>query len=126
MELIGQLKLKYDTEKVSDKFSKRNFVLATDLTTPYPNFLLIQLTQDKCNILDNFEIGDELKVQINLQGREWSSPQGVKYFNTISAWRIEKIGSPNNQNAQSNNRMNDNNQAPVFNSSLGDEDSLPF
>lgn len=131
MEISGQLKLKYDTQKVSEKFSKRDFVLATDLSTPYPNFLTIQLTQDKCNILDNFNIGDELKVHINLLGKEWNSPNGVKYFNTISAWRIEKIGNiPNavneGMNTQSNNSVNDTNHAPVFNSFINDSDDLPF
>lgn len=126
MDISGQLKVKYDTQKVSEKFSKRDFVLATDLSTPYPNFLTIQLTQDKCNILDNFNIGDELKVHINLLGKEWNSPNGVKYFNTISAWRIEKIGNSNNQSSQSNNSMNDTNHAHVFNSSIDEGDSLPF
>ena len=126
MEVTGQLKLKYDTQKVSDKFSKRDFVLATDLSTPYPQFLSFQLNQDKCSILDNFNIGDELKVSFNLRGREWNSPQGIKYFNTIEAWRIEKIGGSNNSNFQSSNSMSDNNQAPIFNSSISDSDDLPF
>lgn len=37
MEVTGQLKLKYDIQKVSEKFQKRDFVLSTDLSTPYPN-----------------------------------------------------------------------------------------
>lgn len=131
MELLGQLKVKYEEQVVSSKFKKREFVLATDLSTPYPNYILVQLTQDKCGILDNFNIGDELKVQINISGKEWNSPNGIKYFNTISAWRIEKIGSiPNavneGMNTSSNNIMNDTNHAPVFNSSIDDQDNLPF
>lgn len=126
MDVSGQLKVKYDTQKVSEKFSKRDFVLATDLSTPYPNFLTIQLTQDKCSILDNFNIGDELKVHINLLGKEWNSPNGIKYFNTISAWRIEKIGSSSNSNSQQSQSVNDSHQAPVFNSSIDDQDGLPF
>jgi hypothetical protein len=131
MELIGQLKLKYDEQIVSTKFKKRDFVLATDLGTPYPNFILIQLTQDKCNILDSYNIGDELKVQINISGKEWNGAQGIRYFNTISAWRIEKTGKiPNavneGMNSQSNNSMNNSHQAPVFNSSDDDNENLPF
>jgi hypothetical protein len=127
MEVTGQLKLKYDTQKVSDKFQKRDFVLATDLSTPYPQFVSFQVTQDKCTMLDSFNQGDEIKVQFNLRGREWNGPQGIKYFNTLEAWRIEKVsagqsGSP----AQSNAGMQENTAAPVFNSSISDNDDLPF
>ena len=93
METIGRLKLSFDTQKVSDRFQKREFVLTTEEQTPYPQQCLFQLTQDKCSVLDSLKEGDEIKVHFNLRGREWNGPQGVKYFNTLEAWRIEKIGS---------------------------------
>lgn len=125
MEVTGQLKLKYDTQKVSEKFQKRDFVLATDLSTPYPQYVSFQVTQDKCNMLDNFNQGDEIKVQFNLRGREWNGPQGIRYFNTLEAWRIEKVGSSSTP-AQGNSGMQENTAAPVFNSSISDNDDLPF
>jgi len=127
MEVTGQLKLKYDTQKVSEKFQKRDFVLATDLSTPYPQFVSFQVTQDKCNMLDSFNQGDEIKVQFNLRGREWNGPQGIKYFNTLEAWRIEKVAAGQSAApAQSNSGMQENTSAPVFNSSISDNDDLPF
>lgn len=125
MEVTGQLKLKYDTQKVSEKFQKRDFVLATDLSTPYHQYVSFQVTQDKCNMLDNFNQGDEIKVQFNLRGREWNGPQGIRYFNTLEAWRIEKVGS-SSAPAQGNSGMQENTAAPVFNSSISDNDDLPF
>lgn len=75
---------------VSDKFSKREFVLTTDHTTQYQQHVAFQLSQDKCSMLDAFNEGDVIKVQFNLRGREWQSPSGdVKYFNTLDAWKIE-------------------------------------
>lgn len=101
MEVIGILKVKFDTQKVSDRFQKREFVLTTEEQTPYPQHCLFQLTQDKCSVLDSLNEGDEIKAHFNLRGREWNGPQGIKYFNTLEAWRIEKIGStivtPSNQ-----------------------------
>ena len=92
MEVTGLLKQKGDTIKVSDKFTKREFVLTTEASTPYPQHVSFQLTGDKCSYLDKFNEGEEIKVQFNLQGREWNSPNnGVKYFNTLDAWRIEKV-----------------------------------
>lgn len=127
MEVTGQLKLKYDTQKVSDKFQKRDFVLATDLSTPYPQFVSFQVTQDKCTMLDSFNQGDEIKVQFNLRGREWNGPQGIKYFNTLEAWRIEKVAvGQSSAPAQNGGGMQENTAAPVFNSSISDNDDLPF
>ena len=108
MNVTGKLKLKYDTQKVSEKFSKRDFVLSTDLATPYPQHVSFQITQDKCDLLDKFNEGDELTVQFNLRGREWNGQQGIKYFNTLEAWRIDKVsdGVPV-QNAPTNTSDND-------------------
>lgn len=91
MEIVGILKLKYDTQKVSDKFQKREFVVTTEFDSTYPQHLQMQATQDKCIILDQFNHDDMIKVQINLKGREWNGPQGIKYFNTIEAWKIELV-----------------------------------
>lgn len=130
METTGQLKEVFDTQKVSDKFQKREFVLTTESTTPYPQHISFQLTQDKCNALDSFKAGDEIKVQFNLRGREWSGPQGVKYFNTLEAWRIEKVAAgtasaPSTATAGSSAQAQAT-PAPVFNSSISDNDDLPF
>lgn len=88
MEIKGVIKVIKPTIQVSEKFSKREFVI-TLTTEMYPQDILVQLTQDKCNLLDLFTVGQEVEVAINLRGREWTSPQGeVKYFNTIEGWRV--------------------------------------
>jgi len=132
MEVIGTLKAKFDTQKVSDRFQKREFVLTTEANTPYPQHVSFQVTQDKCTILDQFNDGEEIKVQFNLRGREWNGPQGIKYFNTLEAWRIERVSGSNAGGAQasqssqaSNNTMNTS-SAPVFTSNPADNDDLPF
>lgn len=94
MEVTGILKKKMDTKQVSDKFKSREFVLTTDSSGNYPQQVSFQLNQDKCDLLNNFNVGDEIKLQFNLRGREWTNPQGeVKYFNTLEAWKIEKVGT---------------------------------
>ncbi|GBL36291.1 hypothetical protein EMGBS15_18860 [Filimonas sp.] len=93
-ETTGILKVKKDTQQVSEKFSKREFVITTDLSTQYPQYISMQLTQDKCALLDAYNEGDEIKVSFNLRGREWSGPEGVRYFNSLEAWRLERASSP--------------------------------
>lgn len=87
-KLTGALKVINATNQVSDKFSKREFVI-TDGSSMYPQDIMFQLTQDKCNLLDGLTVGQSVEVSFNLRGKEWVSPQGdVRYFNTLEAWRI--------------------------------------
>lgn len=93
MDITGILKVKSEAQQVSEKFKKREFVL-TDNSSQYPQHVSFQLTQDKCNLIDNYAVGSEIKVHFNLRGREWTSPKGeIKYFNTLEAWRIETISA---------------------------------
>ena len=68
MKLEGTLKVKNDTIQVSEAFSKREFVL-TVVDGAFSNDILIQLTKDKCSLLDAYNIGDLLEVEINLSGK---------------------------------------------------------
>src|SRR5690606_17559564 len=71
-------------------FRKREVVITTD--EQYPQFLLVEFVQDKIDLLNNFKPGQEVKISINLKGREWVNPQGeTKYFNSIQGWRIEAV-----------------------------------
>lgn len=93
-KLTGVVKVVSPTVQVSDKFSKREFVV-TDQSTQYPQDILFQAVQDKCQMLDSIAEGQTIDVSFNLRGREWKSPQGeVKYFNTLEAWRIETNDAP--------------------------------
>jgi len=89
-KLKGVLKVVSDTVQISEKFSKREFVV-TDTSSQYPQDIMFQLVKDKCSLMDTFMEGQDVEVSFNLRGREWTSPQGeVKYFNTLEAFRVEK------------------------------------
>ena len=91
-KLIGTVKVLNPTVQVSEKFAKREFVI-TETSSMYPQDISFQATQDKCSMLDAIQPNDQVEVSFNLRGREWTSPQGeVKYFNSLEAWRIEKVG----------------------------------
>ena len=77
-------------------FKKREFVVEYADNPMYPQFIKFQLVQDRTNLLDGIEVGDKLEVTFNLRGREWTDPQGEKkYFNSLDAWRIQKIEAQN-------------------------------
>lgn len=94
-EISGRLAEKYETQKVSDRFQKREFILEIKSTgtTGYEfvDFIKFQSTQDKCSILDQFNIDDMVKVDFNLRGRKWEKDGQISYFTNLEAWRIEKI-----------------------------------
>ena len=90
-EVKGSIKKIGTTETVgASGFRKRELVVTTD--EQYPQFLSIEFVQDKCDILDGYQVGQNVNVSINLRGREWINPEGqAKYFNQIQGWRIEKL-----------------------------------
>ena len=91
MEVQGKIKLIGETQTFgSNGFRKREVVVTTE--EQYPQHIMIEFVQDKCDLLNTYQVGQQVKVSINLRGREWTNPQGeVKYFNSIQGWRIEAL-----------------------------------
>ena len=91
MELLGKIKLIGDIRTYGDNgFRKRELVLTTE--EQYPQHVLIEFIQNNCELLDNFSVGQTVRIGINIRGREWESPdQAIKYFNSIQGWRIESL-----------------------------------
>lgn len=90
MEVTGKIRVINAEQQVSASFKKRELVVTTD--EQYPQHIMIEFTQDKTDLLNNYKPGDAVKVSINLRGREWVNPQGeTKYFNSIQGWRVEKV-----------------------------------
>lgn len=96
MKVVGRIIEIEHTQEISPKFKKRNFVLeyVENLSGQrYPEFITFECVQEKCELLDNINIADNVEVCFNLRGKKWTTKEGVdKYFNTLQAWRIEKIG----------------------------------
>ena len=94
MEVIGKVKVVSPEQQVSASFKKRELVVTTE--EQYVQHILIEFAQDKCDLLNGISVGQEVKVSINLRGREWVNPQGeTKYFNQIQGWKIEATPNSN-------------------------------
>lgn len=120
MKIYGKIKRIFDTKFVSDAFRIREFVITT--SEQYPQHLIIQATQDKCELLDSFKESDDVIVSINIRGREWTSPKGErKYFNTLQAWSIGKNTPTQHQYTPDPLPIE---PEPTFDES--EEDGLPF
>ena len=100
MEIQGRIKQIFPSQIIGQNgFEKRDLVIVTDEN--YPQTIIIQFTQQCCDLLDSLQVGQNVKVYINIRGREWTNPQGeTKYFNTIKGWKIEVIQTTNVANQQ--------------------------
>lgn len=100
MNVTGKLKVIKQTEDVgSSGFQKRDCVVTTE--EQFPQDILIQFVQDKCNLLNQFQVGQEVSIDINLRGRLWTNPQGEDvYFKTIQGWRISLVTNTNQSQTQ--------------------------
>lgn len=127
MEVIGRVKMIDQTKEVgSGGFKKRDIVVTTD--EQYPQHILVQFVQDKCDLLNNYQVGDQVKIDINLRGREWTNQQGeTVYFNTIQGWRIGKlqVDAPSN-NTSTPPMPAAETFAPATNLNEEEPDDLPF
>ncbi|MEC7186410.1 MAG: DUF3127 domain-containing protein [Bacteroidota bacterium] len=123
MELLGKIKLIGDTKTYGDNgFRKRELVLTTE--EQYPQHILIEFIQNNCELLDNYSIGQTVRIGINIRGREWESPdQGIKYFNSIQGWRIESLDDQVMDSPPEDLPLEDNSE---LKSDDLTEDDLPF
>jgi translation initiation factor IF-3 len=125
MEVSGKIKVVNPEQQVSASFKKRELVVTTD--EQYPQHIMIEFTQDKCDLLNNYKPGDAVKVSINLRGREWVNPQGEsKYFNSIQGWRIEKLQAEGQNMQQQPPMPAAQTFEPASNFNEEEHDDLPF
>lgn len=125
MELQGTVKKITDVQTFASGFQKREMVILTQ--EQYPQPINIEFLQDKINLLDSLKEGENVKVGINIRGREWVSPQGeTKYFNSITGWRVEKVFDNASEPTQASPSQS---ASPVSNENPfagDDDDDLPF
>ena len=126
MELQGTVKKIFETQTFASGFQKREMVILTQ--EQYPQPINIEFLSDKINLLDTVREGDNIKVGINIRGREWTNPQGeVKYFNSITGWRVEKVAENGHEPTQASVPAAST-TAPSNENPFSDEedDDLPF
>ena len=121
-EVEGKLHKKFETEQKTDTFQAREFVLEV-ADGQYPQQVKFQLVQDRCNLLDSYEEGEEMKVHFDLRGREW---QG-RYFTNLNAWRLEKVNRDAEGPAAQGSSVADSSFPSADDEPAnGPEDDLPF
>jgi hypothetical protein len=97
--------------QVSDKFKKREFVIEKKETggaAVFIDYIKFQLIQDKCDLINESFLNEDVKIWFNLKGNKWERDGKVNYFTNLDAWKIEKISSQvKDQNAPSRTVLED-------------------
>jgi hypothetical protein len=97
--------------QVSDKFKKREFVIEKKEaggSAVFIDYLKFQLVQDKCDLINESFLNEEIKIWFNLKGNKWERDGKINYFTNLDAWKIEKISSQvRDQNVQSHTTLED-------------------
>ncbi|HEY5945227.1 MAG TPA: DUF3127 domain-containing protein [Kofleriaceae bacterium] len=131
IEATGKLHTIFETKQVSERFSKREFVVELADNPKYPQTVIFQLTGDRCTQLDGMNVGDQVRIEFSLRGREWRSPSGeVKYFNSLDVWKIEPArAGASRGNRRDSGDPRDVEMPPRIDESQfgrGDSDDIPF
>lgn len=94
-EVSGSLIVKEETVDITSSFKKREFVIEVlnERNSEWNDFVKFQLTQDRCSLIDSYQLGDSIKVFFNLRGRKWEKDGNVNYFTNLEAWKVESSGT---------------------------------
>ena len=127
MEITGKIKWIDEVKTYgSNGFRKREIVITTQ--EQYPQNIIIEFVQDKCELLDSYQIGQDVRIGINLRGREWVNPEGqTKYFNSIQGWRIDQLdqGTGNDESIPTQKPF-ETTELDTNQNDNEEEDDLPF
>ena len=123
MDLQGKILEIFETVQINDSFKKREFIVEYADNPNYPELIKFELTQDRCDLLNDFKVNEEVEVWFNIKGRKWTDPQGEdKYFNSLQAWKIQ----PNQSSEISEDPSKDLKEPEWLSNNPDEEDDLPF
>jgi hypothetical protein len=96
-QVSGEIIEIYDVKIISDNFKKREFILKHAPNPEYPDFLKLEVVQNKTDLLDKYKVGDNVVVDLNLKGKRWEKGKESGYFNSLQAWRIQPASQEDNE-----------------------------
>ena len=101
-EITGRLHKVFPSENKSGNFQSRDFVIEVE-SGQYSQLIKFQLTQDRCDLIDSYSDGEEIKVSFDLRGREWDG----KYFTNLNAWRLNRTSTGKTEDVKTTDQEED-------------------
>jgi len=129
-EVTGTIKVIGPVQEFANNFTKLQLVVTSE--EQYPNDIPIDFLKDKTALLDDYHVGDEVKVSVNIKGSFYNE----RYFVGLNAWRVERLNNdvassnhPTNTSSASQAKPQDyapNNTGPMSTTEDDDDSELPF
>jgi hypothetical protein len=93
-EITGKVIEIAPVNQVSEKFKKREFVIEKKEaggSAMFIDYIKFQLVQDRCDLINESYMNEEVKVNFNIKGNRWERDGKVNYFTNLDAWKIERL-----------------------------------
>lgn len=88
-EIIGKVYFKSEVELIgANQMKKQILVVETD--HQFPQKLPVEFIKEKCDLLNNIQIGQQVKVSVNVRGNEYQDRNGITRFGlSFQGWKVE-------------------------------------
>jgi len=93
-EIIGLLHEKFEAQQINENFRKREFVIEHTIARndkKIVDYIKFQLTGDRCDLMNEVKLGDQLKIFFNIKGRKFEKDTSTSYFLNLDVWRLESL-----------------------------------
>ncbi len=90
-QIEGTLHAVFPVQQLAPTFRRREFVLETQQTNgdrTYTDYIKMQMTQERCPVLDRYQLGQPVKVSFNIKGRKVERNGQWVYYTTLDAWLV--------------------------------------
>lgn len=86
-KMTGQMKEIFDTKTTDKGFRTREFILY--VPGQYEQEIKFQAQGDRCDVLENFKINQNVTITFGISGKSYTNKEGVKnWFNQLVLWQI--------------------------------------
>lgn len=83
-EVIGKIIHIGETETVGSAGTFKKRLIVVETSEQYSQKIPVDFVQDKCALLDSFQLGQDVKIGINIRGNEHNG----KYYVSLQGWKI--------------------------------------
>ena len=119
----GVVHLIEETKTYGQKgFRKRLVVLEQD-NERFTNYIPVEFTHDRCDTVDDLNVGDEVEITYRLSGRRWQKDASseVKFFVNVEATSYKVLNAQSQPSETDANVAND-----AFAEATNDDEEVPF
>lgn len=92
-QITGRIAEVYPVNRVNERFRKREFVIEhkdSSSGQTYIDFIKFQLTQDRCDLIDESWLRHDVTITFNIKGNRWEKNGLVNYITNLNALTVTR------------------------------------